>query len=77
MGISTKVAKRVWQTRTLIRSDRQEGRVLVSSASVSGYVLVVDERGWRGEGEVPLVVTVLFACYDEYVREGETYRVVS
>jgi hypothetical protein len=74
MGITTKVAKRIWKTRTLIRGAR-EGCLLVTSTEVPEYAIVVDENGWLGGP--PVVVTVLFRCYEEYVRDGETYRVVS
>ena len=72
MGISTKVAKRIWQHRTLVRGMDDQHRMVVTSTEHPGYALVVDETG----GGAPVVVTVLFAATEQYVREGKTYRVV-
>jgi len=78
MGISTKVAKRVWQHRSVTRPmhDQVLNRVLASSTTEPDYVVVVDEHGWNSEGGVPVIITVLFACSEEYVRDGAGYRVV-
>ena len=77
MGISTKVAKRIWQTRMVTRPLRgQAPRVVVASTVEPDYKLVVDPTGWYGDGGPPVVVTVLFNCYDPYIREGATYTVI-
>lgn len=75
MGISTKVPKRIWRNRMLVRPMLgQDPRTLVTSPDVPGYIAVVDESGWANNGGAPVIVTVMFDCYDEYIREGETYR---
>ena len=77
MGISTKVAKRIWQQRTLVRGQSTHDNLIVKSADVPGYVIVVDEHGWGEEGQRPVVVTVLFDVVEDVVRDGASYRVVS
>ena len=76
MGISTKVAKRVWQSRGATWPlVEQAPRIMATSPEVPGYAVVVDPTGWAGRGQVPVIVTVVFDCVDEYVRDGETYHV--
>jgi hypothetical protein len=69
MGIRTRVAKRIWRTRTLTYALLdQPNRLRVTSAEVPEYALVVDATGSR-----PVVVTVLFATTEQYVRAGRTF----
>jgi hypothetical protein len=77
MGISTKVAKRIWQQRTLVRGQATHDNLIVKSAEVPGYVIVVDEHGWGEADQRPVVVTVLFDTQEDVVRDGASYRVVS
>jgi hypothetical protein len=75
MEISTKVAKRIWQHRTLKRpmcadaDGLDTDRVLVTAADYPEYVVVVDEKGWFGQGGPPVIVTVLFNCEGRFVRD--------
>ena len=77
MGITTKVAKRVWQHRTLKRPEcadtdgLQSDRVIVTAADHPDYVLIVDETGWFGQGGPPVIVTVLFNAGGRFLRDGE------
>lgn len=72
MGIPTKVVKRIWQHRTLVRGLQDQHRVVVTAVHEPQYALVVDDTE-----AVPVIITVLFAEREEWVREGTSYRVVS
>lgn len=79
MGISTKIAKRIWRTQTMSRpvwSPRADQRMLVTSTEQPRYALVVCMNPQGKAAGRPLVVSVVFNCDQVYVREGETYRVV-
>jgi hypothetical protein len=78
MRITTRTAKRVWQTRVLTRGMHgQSGRVIATSAEYPEYAVVVDPDGWQGEGGVPVIITVLFNTGEEYIRDDNGgYRVV-
>ena len=73
MGIRTRVVKQIWRTRTLtyVMFD-QPGKIRVTSDKHPEYALIVDE-----EGERPVIITVLFASDQSYVRAGRTFRVKS
>jgi len=78
MGISTKVAKRIWQHRTMTRHVMAR-RLLVTSTLEPDYaIVVVEPQEWVGGDApaVPMVITVVFATDKDYIREGTTYRVV-
>jgi len=79
MGITTKVAKRIWQHRSIVRPMHDQHKVVVSSTEEPDYLLIVDATTWlTGEDdEVPVIITVMFSCREDYVREGETYRVLA
>jgi len=78
MGISTKVAKRIWQHRTMTRQVWARRLIVTSTTEPDYAIVVVEPQDWVGGDvpTVPVVVTVLFAVEEEYVREGSTYRVV-
>lgn len=77
MGISTKVAKKIWRERTLVRPLISQDRVIVHAASVPDFVICVDPAGWLGVGGAPVIVTVLFNETEHYERDGQGgYRVL-
>lgn len=69
MHISTKVAKRIWRYWSVRCENRN--RLVVTSVVEPDYAVVVDVSG-----DAPVVVTVLFHVPEDYVREGDGYRVV-
>lgn len=78
MGISTKVAKRIWRTRSTVYpgSETTWGTkgIVVLSESEPRYIIVVD-HGWMDDPTLrPTVITVAFRSDVPYVREGKTFR---
>jgi hypothetical protein len=69
MGICTKVAKRIWQNRTVTYRGSTPGSRVALSTTDSRYAVVYRER----PGEPDLIVTVLFNQPDRYVRNGTTF----
>lgn len=71
MGIGTKTAKRVWQTRTLTRgmSGQKSDRVLATSTDYPELAVVVDTAGWYDDGGSPVIITVLYNVGEEYERD--------
>lgn len=76
MGISTKVAKAIAKNPTLTYGGRPgtDSMVHLSEAHPE-YAVVVGQP--RSPGGPPVVVTVLFRVYEDYVRGGETYTLAS
>lgn len=70
MGISTKVAKRIWRHWSVRRGiDDQDGHVIVTSTIEPSYAVIVDDTEM-----VPVIITVLFNEKNAYIREGAGYR---
>lgn len=73
MGLSTKVAKRIWRRRDITSPgrafrDSNQGVVVFSDAEPD-YAIVVDPSSDR-----PVIMTVLFRTEMDYARDGATYR---
>jgi hypothetical protein len=63
----------VWRNWSVRRElVGQHGRVIVTSHVEPAYALIMDDQG-----DVPVIITVMFNVCDVYVREGRTYRVVA
>ena len=79
MGISTKVAKKIWRTRMLTRPAAGPGdRIMVLSPEHPEYAIIVAlQPDPPVQDDRPLVVSIVFNCDEEYVREGANYRVVN
>jgi hypothetical protein len=71
MGISTKVAKRIWRERVLTWVDRpgSDCHLAFSSDPDYGVVYTTDAAGRV------VIVTVVFRTSDYYVRRGVSYEV--
>lgn len=68
MGISTKVAKRIVQNPSMTYSGNPPHITVYFSTEYPEYKVMVDPD-WN-------VVTVVFACTQEYIRRGTTYEIV-
>jgi len=76
MGISTKVAKRIWRTRMLTRPAAGPGeRIMVLSPEHPEYAVIIAlHPDPPVQDDRPLVVSIVFNCDEEYVRDGATFR---
>lgn len=74
MGISTKVAKRIWRERSLTRPDyqRKPGRVVAHSSRYRPDLCIVVDT-WEDLETPPKVVTVM-PWNTEHVTDREKWR---
>lgn len=73
MGLTTKTAKRIYQHRSVTYpGNRGSGCIFVVSNDYPGYAVVVNEE----QEDRPVIVTVVFQTYGEYIRKGTTYEAV-
>lgn len=75
MGISTKVAKAIVVAADLTRpasTERWPNAMMAVNDACPEYAVVYEPNGASNGSD--LIITVLFRTYDEYVREGRTYR---
>lgn len=75
MGVSTRVAKAIVvapdMTRPAPSQRHPEARMAISDAAPEYAVVYKPGAAHNG---ADLVLTVLFRTYEQYVREGRTYR---
>lgn len=67
MGVSTKVAKRIWRERSMTRPEfqRHENRVFVHSSTYRpDLVLIVEDP----DSDDPRVITVMYHSYERVER---------
>jgi len=75
MGITTKVAKAIYQARDLDRPSTKPGSDcrMATCSRLPEYAVVyfISE-----EDGVPVIASVVFKTYEVYERDGETFRPV-
>lgn len=74
MGISTKVAKRIWRRPTLMTypGNPGSGATVAVSREWPEYMVVGVER----DDEPDLIVSIMFRSPKVYVRNGTTFEVI-
>lgn len=77
MGISTKVAKRIYQHADVVRtaSHAEAGQQVATWDGEPDYAVLFGHC-LRGS-EIPVIITVFFRTRHDYIRNGTTYEVMT